>query len=84
MLTLEPLFARSASLDLSVPVFSALSGDNLDLGVIDIIWGWTGNSSAAAVAHSAAAAVDSAAPSASSSSTDDGWLWRRAEPTSSA
>lgn len=35
---------RSGALDLSIPVFKALSNDDLDVGVLQIMWGFSGNS----------------------------------------
>lgn len=73
--------ARSASLDLSVPVFSALTDGDLDIGVVEVIWGFTGNSSSSSVAPSAAGGTSSAAMPSSSTSDEGGWFGRRALPT---
>ncbi|GAA6050401.1 hypothetical protein JCM3770_004019 [Rhodotorula araucariae] len=58
-----------ASIDLSIPVFSALSSDNLDVGVISVLWGFTGNSTAVALPAVGAPASSSAAPTSSSASS---------------
>lgn len=74
--------ARSASLDLSVPVFSALTDGALDIGVVEVIWGFTGNSSSSSAATaSAAASATSAAMPSSSTADEGGWFARRALPT---
>ncbi|GAA6036478.1 hypothetical protein JCM8097_003527 [Rhodosporidiobolus ruineniae] len=66
------------SIDMSKAIFAALNANNLDTGILDVIWGFTGVTADTSVASAASSAAISSAPTSTTFSDDSGWFRRRA------